>query len=195
MNLMMRVDFCRLKKFCQKIIVKNIFLINIYRKFSRDADITVFDIRLPYKDRGQIREGTRYYVSVEDNDKLNDQLSSMLKNKQFNLFGDMKALGDEPKRQTYHVKYKLSEFDNMVNKIRDRYGEDEPIFYRSEKELRELLAMSHQTLNKVLLIAKRDGVIALPRRKGRRIAYYTREEIIAAILHIRDIREKGGGFG
>jgi len=88
--------------------------------------------------------------------------------------------------------------DEVVEKLREKYREDQPIFYRFDRSFLELVGVSHQLLNNVLTMARRDGVISSPnrvsKRRGQGQVFYWREEIITALTYAGELRQQGLGL-
>lgn len=80
----------------------------------------------------------------------------------------------------------------LTDLIESNFTEDEPIFYRSDPRLRDLLGISHQTLNDILTIARQHEAIASPIKISDGRTGYAVDEIIKAFAHFAEVRSQQG---
>lgn len=71
---------------------------------------------------------------------------------------------------------------SLVEKVTGKYKEGEQIYYRRDTEFQELIDLSHQTINMVIRLALRDGVISPLPMTGRSVSR-SREEMILVFNH------------
>lgn len=150
------------------------------------SDIVI--LRLEY--RGKKKKRLWYYVSTNQATSLQERFS------QHRDFLEQKLREKRVERlNKLATKLSSEKLEELVERIRQQYREDQPIFYRADSSLRQFLGISHQTLNDILTIAQRKGVIPLPHRVGMsRKTFYSKEEIITTLKYLRESRQRGEGL-
>lgn len=141
----------------------------------------------------------RYFVATGDRQKLLEAFNrsrAWLRQKLQEARGATQA----EKRNPVGISGKLTpeKIDQAIARIKEIYGEGAAIFYSHYPHLRQLMEISRYTLSEILKLAQRNGVIPRPRRttvpKGQHSMYWashSREEVIAALEHLKDLKSQG----
>lgn len=140
-----------------------------------------------------------YFVATGDNQKLREAFNesrAWLEQKLQEARGATQA----EKRNPVGISGKLTpeKIDQAIARIKEIYGEGAAIFYSHDPHLRQLLEISRYTLSEILTLAQRDGVVPAPRQttvKGQHSGHYwtsySREEVIAALKHLKNFKKQG----
>src|SRR3989344_2718857 len=86
----------------------------------------------------------------------------------------------------------------LIEAIRELYPRgDQPVFYAADSRLHQL--RSRETLNNIFFLSQEAQIISLPHRlgisgSGRWLAFYSRDEIVAAIVYRERLRRQKVGL-